>query len=458
MKIAIIGTGISGYGAYLRFRENSNLNSITFYNYGETVAKKTISFGNLPNIKLPEKKEFALNLKKINSINSKFCIRYSNTTGGLSDFWSGSVFPFTNKELIKRNLGVLKDGYKKLSKFLTISGNAKQFLKIYPKYYLKNNIKSINALKYIDLLNSVKFKKFKLESGDNRILNTANCIYCGNCFKGCENEVIFRPVNKFIGANVVSKEIKLIKKIGSKWHLIDYQDKLINQYDVIFLGLGTTNTIKLLINSELLDPRNIEIYDSNAIFFPLKINNKTSIYEDNFGFANKIIKIQSQIGINYDSQISIVPFNHFFSYSIFGKWIGNLIKSFLLSKFALGCFFSSAQDANTFRFNKKNQLYLAHDGSDRAIKTLKKIIYEINENNTIYKFLNLFSKSESSSHYSSNLLKNKNSFYKTCNYKENLFIIDGNMFPGKPSSQPNSFSIMAGAFTLIDQFLIKHKI
>ena len=166
---------------------------------------------------------------------------------------------------------------------------------------------------------------------------------------------------------------------------------------------------------------------------------------------NKFIKV-----INFNRNYGQI--NHFFSYSIFGKWIGNLIKSFLLSKFALGCFFSSAQDANIFRFNKKNQLYLAHDRSDRAIKTLKKIICEINENNKFYKFLNLFFKSESSSHYSSNLLKYKNSFYKTCNYKENLFIIDGNMFPGKPSSQPNSFSIMAGAFSLIDQFLIKHKI
>ena len=99
---------MSGYGALEALKDNEMLQHTTFYNYGEKVRKKNNSYSKYPSFKLPTKKEFGYKLKSINIRRSLYKLFYSDTTGGLSDFWSGSISTFSDEELKERGIFFLK--------------------------------------------------------------------------------------------------------------------------------------------------------------------------------------------------------------------------------------------------------------------------------------------------------------------------------------------------------------
>ena len=452
MKIVVIGTGASGYGAYIALKKNNMMGKAVFYSYGDKIKTTKTAYNNLPQIKIPEKKEFNFQYQSIEIKNSNLKIKYADTRGGLSDFWSGSVFPFSKRELKARKLDVLKKYYKSISEIIPIIGNNTYKDNIYPEYQLKEDLKQISSF---DCFDKIKYdsENFDIFVSSNRVLSSSNCIYCGNCFKGCESNVIFRPSKNFFGAEIINAKIDSIKKIDGKWVLFDSNKQIIDSCDKLFLGLGVYQTIKLLIKSKLLDYKKVEIYDSNTITFPIKINSAAKAYDDNYGYANKIMTIQGKHNYRFDTQISLVPFNHFFTYSFFGRWIGGYFKTYLINKYALGMFFSSKYECNTFKINEKNQLYIKKDRRKEAFNTLNNITKIINSSFNDFKIIKLFKRSDSSIHYASNLLDiNKNIFKRSELYK-NLFVIDGNIFPNEPSANGNTFSIIAAAYAIVENKL-----
>ena len=159
----------------------------------------------------------------------------------------------------------------------------------------------------------------------------------------------------------------------------------------------------------------------------------------------------------YDTQISIVPFNNFFTYRLFGKYLGKYLENFFNKNFSIGMFFSSKTQANVFSINNKNNLKLKQNNMSIAKKQLRKLIQIINKNFS-FRILNLVISNKSSIHYSSNLLNEKEDFFTRSEYKKNLFVIDGNIFPGKPIAQGNSYSIMCGSFAIVkNKLMMEHK-
>ena len=119
-------------------------------------------------------------------------------------------------------------------------------------------------------------------------------------------------------------------------------------------------------------------------------------------------------------------------------------------------FFSSKKEANTYQIDSNLKLSIKQNKGKEAKKTLQIISKKINNFLTHEKIINFFMRADSSIHYSSNLIKRKNNFYESVHFKKNLFIIDGNIFPGKPSPNGNSFSIMAGSYAITQQLLDKN--
>jgi hypothetical protein len=450
MKTIIIGTGAAGFGSYLAIKKQKKLSEAIFYNYGKEIISQNISYKTFPSFTFPQKKEFGEKYSRLKINNSKFKINYGKTRGGLSDFWSGSVFPFSIKELKKRKLLFLKKYYQIISENIAIIGNDNKSNKIHYKYRLTENLKQISSLNCFDQM-ELSTPNFDIYVNSNRVLSSSTCIYCGDCFKGCEKNVIFRPIKNFHGAIIKTQEISNIKKIQDEWFLFDENGKLIDKCKRLFLALGTFQTIKLLNQSRLINYKNIEIYDSNAISFPIKIKSTIKNYEDNYGYANKIFSIYGKKEFKFDVQISILPFNHFFTYSIFGTLFGRFIQNYLINNYALGMFFSSAIESNTYKINSNNEIYIKNDKKNLALKTLKTIIKVMNNNSKKFKIINFFKHSESSIHYSSNLLSGNIPIYKRSEFKKNLYIIDGNLFPGKPASNGNTLSILAGAYAITEK-------
>lgn len=451
MRTIVLGTGIAGYGAYLACKDLGKLEEVIFYNYGNKIVNQAINSSLLPSIKFPAKKEFGINYQAKKIENSSFKIRYSDSQGGLSDFWSGSVSTFSDVELEKRKLNFLKEYYRIIADRIDIMGpkdGQSQFCK---EYRITENFQSIAPLSCFD---SIQYKddQFSLYSENNKVLISSPCVMCGQCFKGCEYNVVFRPMKRYEGVRINTLKIDRIYKQGNRWHLVNSSDGVVDVCDALFLACGTFQTIKLLNNSNLLDRERVEIYDSNAIIFLVKLKALSIRYLKNYGYANKLISVEGKAEKRFNSQISIIPFNNFFTESIFGSVLGKLFNGFLLNNFALGMFFSSAEDSNAYKIDFENKVTVLSDRSTLAKNTLHEIASNLNSSKNDFKILKMFKSADSSIHYSSNLLESDKDFYQRAEYLEGLHIIDGNIFPGRPSANGNSLSIMAGSYAVVNNY------
>ena len=465
MKIAIIGTGLAGYGAYLALKNFPNNLDITFFNHGKSISNHESKYSKLPNPTFPAKKEFGVSFSKVTIKKSTKSIRISNTTGGLSDFWSCSAFPFSDQDLRSRSLEELEGVYLELSEILQMAGCNNDPLDLIFKnpFIYKEKIFTAPHLQCLHSLSQqIPDSNFKFTVGDNRILLSSNqlskCTLCGDCFQGCPEEYLMRPSKEIRNVEVANKSIHQIKKIEGEWVLYDEEKKAVGVYDYIFLGLGVYETIKLLLRSNIIDPNHITLYDSNAIFFPVYFkSNKSKSYTNTFGYANKVISVQDSISLEINGHVLITPFNHFFTYSLFGKTLGEGLKTLLLQRVALATFYSNEVLANHYKLNDEGGLSIKINNSSKTKNILIKLISEVNSRHGDFKFINLTKQFDSSSHYTSDLLIKKSTLYATSEIENNLFIIDGNLFPGPPPAYPGSLNILAGAYAVLRDFIKKVK-
>jgi len=451
MKTIVLGTGIAGYGAYLACKDLGMLDEVIFYNYGTKISNKEIKVSFLPSIKFPVKKEFGENYQGEKIENSSFKIRYSDSQGGLSDFWSGSVSAFSNEELEERKLTFLKEYYKIIADKIDIMGPSNGQSQFCEEYRISENFESIAPLKCFDAA-QYKEDKFSLFCENNKVLISSSCVMCGNCFNGCEYNVVFRPTKHYEGAKILTSKIDHIYRQDNRWNLLDAMGNIVDVCDTLFLACGTFQTIKLLNNSNLLDRKKLEIYDSNAIIFLVKLKALAMRYVKNYGYANKIITIKGKAEKRFNSQVSIIPFNSFFTESIFGSILGKLFNGILLNNFALGMFFSSAEDSNVYKIDSKNKVSVLSNRSNFAKNTLHEIADNLNASKNDFKILKIFKSADSSIHYASNLLESDGDFFHRAEYLKGLHIIDGNLFPGRPAANGNSLSIMAGSYAVVKNY------
>jgi ferredoxin len=461
MNIGIIGTGLSGYGAYLAIKHHKNNFNCTFLNYGDVINNIEIKYKKFVIPSFPKKTEFNFSFSSVSIEKTTKSIRISNTIGGLSDFWSCSAFPFSNQEIKIRSLECIEPFYKDLGKYLRISGNQDDHLNlIFKNHFLyRNVIHTANHLNVFNLLNNCS-DKFKFTVGNNRVLlssiNSNDCIYCGDCFKGCPKDLLLRPSKEIVDVKIKRAYIERIAKIEGYWYVYDKENILIDKYDALFLGLGVYETIKLLIRSNLVEPQSLTLYDSNAIFFPIFLKNdfQNNFYDKNFGYANKVISIQDNPSKSMIGHILISPFNHFFTYTLFGTIVGYLFKGIFFKRIALATFYSESSLANSYSIDHFGKCSVIKDNSKECKNLLHKIIDQVNLLHIPFKFLKIFKNFDSSSHYSSNLLDKNLPFLEACQFKENLFVIDGNLYSGPPSGAPGSLSILTGAYAVMKNFIM----
>ena len=119
-----------------------------------------------------------------------------------------------------------------------------------------------------------------------------------------------------------------------------------------------------------------------------------------------------------------------------------------MSRVFLGCFFSSATESNSYTYDGSYRL--EESKTQQATASLKKIIKLINNSDTNFWVPPMLVSANSSSHYSTNLLSESLGLYERAKVGSNMYLIDGNLFPGAPEPAPNSLSIMAGAFSVIE--------
>jgi hypothetical protein len=217
------------------------------------------------------------------------------------------------------------------------------------------------------------------------------------------------------------------------------------------VAAGVLETLNILNKSNLLKKTSYIIYDSNAMFSPvIHWKNKNN---DNrlFGYSNIILATESK-NPEYNTHTSIMPFSPFLTRNFFGSYLSDIgLDDFFSNKLSLACFFSSGINANEYKYANGNLSALA-DRSQQAKLIYKEILdhWSFAEGLLFIKFI---VKSKTSSHYTSNLLSDSSDIMRTSNYEDGLYVIDGNILPGPPDAAPNSFSILASAYTITNNLL-----
>jgi N-acetylneuraminic acid mutarotase len=155
----------------------------------------------------------------------------------------------------------------------------------------------------------------------------------------------------------------------------------------------------------------------------------------------------------FDFMILFAPFGKHFTEAFFGKIFGKFLSSFLSNLLFVGTFYSSKNFANTYKISgdilqiKKNLKNKSKVEFKYFRKTFNKLIFN--------KYIMPVYKHTDSSHYQSNLLDLQKKLFERSEFKKNLFIVDGNLFPGKTEPAPNSLSIMGAAYTIGENFIKK---
>lgn len=461
MKIGILGSGATAYGALLSaIASKKKIKDIT-------IISKNINFQNelfinkkIKNISNEMRNNFGENLDKINIDNSRnFLFNYTKG-GGISDFWSGAI-SIPNKSDLKRwNLDDINFDkyYKLLKKNIPISGDKNQIGEFtYPYQYINSPEIKISSICKKIKNTTISKKNLKIITNSvavNTNMNNNFCINCSDCFQGCHEDAIFRP-SKNIDNIIKNKKISYIdgeiKKISKGKSIEVLVENKIYKYDKIFICLGAINTAKLIINSFGLSKKNLEIYDIPTQIFPILTLPVKKSEKNYYGFSNLRVEFIKNKNI-YFSLIGQLP-KSFFINKFKIKFISNFFFLLCQNFFSYILIYGSHKDFFSYCLDKNLKLQVK-----KNVSNLIYIIKEIKKNLLKKKFIIInfiYSKIKTSSHYSSNLFKAYQKNNKFGKFMPNIYICNSSTLNSPSSSSPHTFFLMANSYRIFEKALTK---
>jgi ferredoxin len=460
MKIGILGSGASAYGALLSVLNVKKKLEIT-------IISKDANYQNKIFIKKKDKKisherrhNFGVNLDKISINNSKsFLLNYTKG-GGLSDFWSGAIAVPTKSDLKRWNLQNVNFSkyYEILKKNIPISGEKRKHKKFtnLSQYINSPEIKISSVCEKIK--NTTIFKK-NLQISTNAVaVNTKKninfCTNCTDCFNGCGEDAIFRP-SKYIDNLIKNNKINYINgritKISKDSKVKVFAGNKIYKYDKIFICLGAINTAKLIINSFGASDRTIEIYDIPVQIFPTLTFPEKKLKKNYYGFSNLRLEFFKNKD-HFFSLIGQIP-KSFFTKNFRIKFISNFI--YRLSQYFISYIFVYGSYKDYISYTLDNNLNFK---IKKETLSLNYIIKELKKNLLKKKFfiVNFFNyKIQSSAHYSSNIFNAYKKENASGMFLRNIYICDSSVLNAPSSSSPHTFFLMANAYRICEKALEK---
>jgi hypothetical protein len=500
MKVAVIGTGLSSYGSIkalldigikpvvfdigdiaessvIKFKKKLNKKNPSSWS-NEDISKME-NFNNIKN-KVVRKLFFGSSFLYKDLDNSKNSLTYTSALGGYSNVWSASALIPTESDLTswpKESIPTYED-YLNVCKNIPYSGyddNLKKLFK-HPSdinfkiRYPKNIIK---IKKKLDLINDKNFvsgyARYFVNAGPKN--NKNSCKYCGFCMTGCAYDSIFNT-------KIIIKKLQLKKKIIFKKNYIlkkfiknnnkitlifEYQRKLKTfHFDKVFIGAGTLNTTKVIVNSLNLYGNNIKfkhatyavapmLYYNNNFDWPKK-NTLSSIFLE---LKNKKIKNWIHCQINEPNEI-VLSFLKYFKFNNFFRYFYKFFLSKILTIQVQ--LHSKYGGVYNIKFFKDNSLSI-----DNKIKNNKfKINYVLNDLKQRLSLINIYlikclaKHSDQLENYyigcSFPMSKSHNNIFTTDAYGRlkdfnNLHLVDATVFPSIPSTT-FGLLLMANAYRI----------
>ena len=460
MKIGILGSGASAYGALLSVLNVKKKIEITIISKDVNYQNKIFINKKIKNISYEMRDNFGVNLNKININNSKnFLLNYTKG-GGLSDFWSGAIAVPLKSDLKRWNMHNINFNkyYEILKKNIPISGEKKIHKKFTnPSEYINSpEIKMSSVCEKIK--NTTIFKK-NLQIFTNAVAVNTNkkgnlCTNCTDCFKGCSEDAIFRPskyIDNLIKKNKINYINGRIKKISKDSKVKVFVGNKFYKYDKIFICLGAINTAKLIINSFGISEEAIEIYDIPTQIFPTLILPDKKLKKNYYGFSNLRLEFFKNKD-HFFSLIGQIP-KSFFIKNFKIKFISNFI--YRLSQYFISYILVYGSYKDYISYTLDNSLNFK---IKKEVLSLNYIIEELKKVVLKKKFfiINFFiSKIQTSSHYSSNIFRAYKKESASGMFLRDIYICDSSVLNAPSSSSPHTFFLMANAYRISEKALEK---
>ena len=450
LNVAVIGSGASALGVIKTLLAKKNINI--------TVISKNIDAQNVV-----FEKKIKSNNKNIRSnfdkpllkfpISKKYSFVNHISSGGLSDYWSGSLAIPDKLELKKWGLDKLNFDkyYKTLSKIIPISGEKNNRNHFLPNKYINEKCINISSILSSFLDNFKKNKNLYISKNFVSIFLTKknsnnNCISCTDCFNGCIQDSIFRPskeINKLIKNGYVEYINQNVNKINiNKKNRIKLNKKN-KSFDKIYLCAGAVATAKIIMKSLGFPKKKLFIYDiPSHTYACIQLFNNQKFKSNFFGFSNLAIKLNMKNIKNY-ILCGNLPSNIF--KKIFKiNFISRIIKNIITNRVFYLQIFGDQNNYHSLYFDKKYNLKIMKLCSFNSKSILKKLNrFFLNQGFYIPLFFKL---DNSSAHYSSNLFDAYNTGDNIRGiFKKNLYICDSSVFNAPSSSSSHTFFLMANA-------------
>jgi len=215
IKVAVVGTGAAGLGALKALIGKQSNIEITVFDVGKPISREPPDYDASPEwiaefydelyraiydghtFKFPPPKtHFGGDIPRY-FLHGQSGLFKSESLGGLTNYWGGTILPFTERELSSWpfSLDVLEPYYREMADIIGISGKNDGLSEYFLRDY--SNLPPIRLTPMLSLLNDVVNSEadsggeYRLVSGVNRCtLETReslpnSCVYCGECLVGC---------------------------------------------------------------------------------------------------------------------------------------------------------------------------------------------------------------------------------------------------------------------------------
>lgn len=488
MKLLIIGTGPAGYAvlSYLVNEKRLNKSSFTIVDVGDKPIRPIIpeelkiseyydglykkmeseSIFKFP----PSKTHFSHQIPKY-LVNSKPSVFHSTVIGGLSNYWGGTMLPFTENELTKWPIKIedLKKYYCKIANIIGISGRRDDLNIYFTEDYVSRPPIQVPQvlLKLNNVVNKdIEDNNFKVISGVNRCAvetrsdRNNNCLYCGECMCGCVKNSIF---STYDGVEEILRDPRVTFINGKVLTISEKMDVIIsnnqkkfklNGFSKIYLAAGCPNTTEIIMRSTGVNIVN-DINDNSVCVFPIIYTGKLcKMKYDRYIALNNLIlvAIPRNNGLKY-AQVLVYPnFDYLWRYNA-PECIWPLFKKIVRysrERVFWGRLYIHGDYSQSYKISMINDTM--HLTNERHVNksifyiTMNSIRKAVNRSGFfIPKIRPVIQKTNS--HYSSTVPYGLNIF----NLKNNgeifpdVYLCDSTVFPNLPAV-PLTFTIMANAY------------
>lgn len=498
MKVAIIGGGPSAFGALARLvaekQAGRELDIVVFTtgdeNQEDKITKAYQAAYSDQDIKtalqedkahradgmMPARRFFGQSVRghmgRNMGRNLQTNIKFSDTFGGLGNYWSGSVFPAhkTSDPLVK-TFGDLGPHYDFIAERMPITGPKLDVLSL----FFEDRFSNHPPLDIAEGLNIIKGQSLNINNtgvdfvmGQNRFaLNTHadeadGCIQCGDCLYGCPRDALFRAakqISEFAKeglCKIVFEKVQAIRAIDQKVRLkTDHHE---HTYDRAYVCAGALESVNLFAKSYGTPEGPVYLYDNLLWYFPAfsLFPKSTRLKNKNFAFAELAGGIFDHSDESYNHLlISALPdavMDKIFSRNVFSKALTRLLSRHVI----IAAMYGSPEEYVRYQLECSQEVWKATKVK-QSVDHINASKFSIFQNHlrtfgwqTSRRFVKV---NDTSGHYTANLGQayGIDNLAQTGVFDGNIFVCDSSSWNRPSMSQQHTFTIMANASKIVQE-------